>query len=85
MDPAFSIEGMTELLELREAVKWYKGVNAIVDPAGKIKALTEANKIAINALEDCTGGDLVSGEGIYKAEVAREALQKIKSVMGEDK
>lgn len=33
--------------------------------------------IAIEALESNTGGDLNSGEGIYKAEIAREALDKI--------
>jgi hypothetical protein len=29
----------------------------------------------VEALEACAGGDLASGEGIYKAEIAREALE----------
>ena len=92
MSPAFSIEVMTELLELREAVKWYKGVNAVVDPAGKIQALTEANKIAVEALYDISIGkqkeDInmpdISIDG-RMIRVAQTAFQKIKSVMGEEK
>lgn len=33
---------------------------------------------AVEALENCTGGDLASGEGIYKAEIAREALANLR-------
>lgn len=39
-----------------------------------LDALEEAEK----ALEEITGGDLASGEGIYKAECAREALSKLR-------
>lgn len=37
---------------------------------------------ALGALENCTGGDLASGEGIYKAEIANQALQRIKELLG---
>lgn len=45
--------------------------------------LCDALEVALGALEACTGGDLASGEGIYKAEIAREAQQKIESLLGE--
>lgn len=41
----------------------------------RIERMTRVNEIYKSALEDCTGGDLASGEGIYKAERAREALK----------
>lgn len=34
-------------------------------------------RIAREALENCTAGDLSSGEGIYKAELARKALAEL--------
>lgn len=38
----------------------------------------------IEALESCTGGDLASGEGIYKAEIARKALAEVERMIGGD-
>jgi hypothetical protein len=37
----------------------------------------------VEALEKCTGGDLASGDGIYKAEIAREALDAYDKARGE--
>lgn len=34
------------------------------------------------ALEDCTGGDMASDGGIYKAEIARKALAKAEEMLG---
>jgi len=45
-----------------------------------ITKLTALVREMRGALEACTGGDLASGEGIYKAEVAREALAKCDAI-----
>lgn len=37
-------------------------------------------KVLREGLEDCTGGDLASGEGIYKAEVALQALKRAEDI-----
>lgn len=42
-----------------------------------ILLLCQAVRVMREALENCTGGDLASGEGIYKAEVAREAIATV--------
>lgn len=58
----------------------------LVNPLREMPLLISALEVCLGALEDCTGGDLASGEGIYKAEVARIALAKAEALLvGEGK
>lgn len=54
---------------------------AFEDGYNSREAMAEVLKIYKEALENCTGGDLSSGEGIYKAEIAREALAKAQKIL----
>lgn len=53
--------------------------NAPTDLARALKIID----ILREALEACVGGDLASGEGIYKAEIALEAIKRADEIAGE--
>ncbi len=46
-----------------------------------LEVLVKALERAVGTLDQCMYGDLASGEGIYKAEIAREALEDISKMM----
>ena len=54
---------------------------ANVEFAEESERLRTALREAMGALEACAGGDLASSEGIYKAEVANEALESIRALV----
>ncbi len=46
-----------------------------------IEKLASAVEVMREALENCTRGDLSSGDGIYKADVARDALNQVEKIL----
>jgi len=61
----------------KERDTWGNEFNAVCIVKEQLLEAQSKLACAVEALENCTGGDLASGEGIYKAEIAREALAKI--------
>jgi len=71
--------------ELKHLNTWLHGMCAGTNSNKSrtvLPSALEALEVALDALENCAGGDLASGEGIYKAEVAREAIARIGEILG---
>lgn len=73
-----------QALKLVDSKMPYAELRCTVQPKPAVVAeLLDAIETLTAALEVCAGGDLASGEGIYKAEIAREALAKVYGKEGE--